>query len=315
MTKDSFKRYIDILHQKSVRKNLIIGGSSFFIGILIVGVIIFSFNRKLNDVHHDFNVKLETAMTLREQQVNRLQAGISQDNIRRWNIISVEKLIVYTQRKKSKKNKLKQEPRNKIATWIVDEATRHDLDVTFVAAVIAQESKFTISAISAMEAHGLMQVIDETGQWLSKELGIVYSDTIRLDPKTSIKMGTWYLRWLLNKYDGNVKLALGHYNGGSYQARGVVLKPQYINHAEYKRSAVDVDIEFRAMRERSKNGDNFTPEEIARYKLLEKIRCAQGLTLETENYVPEILNRQLKFQSMMENASTIELDDDELEKN
>lgn len=285
------------------------GGSAFVICILIVGIIIFSFNSKLNNIHQDFNSKLETAMTVREQQVNRLQAGISQDNIRRWNIISVEKLIDYTQRNTSKKNKLKQEPRNKIATWIVDESERHNLDVTFVASVIAQESKFNQAAISKMEAHGLMQVIEETGQWLSRELGLIYSDTLRLDPKVSIKMGTWYLRYLMNKYDGDESRVLGHYNGGSYQSRAVVLKSQYKTHVEYKRPKADVNAEFKVFREREKNGEDFTLEEQARYLLLEKIRCAQNLSSETEDYVPEILARRKIFLSMMENAGSIELVD------
>lgn len=314
MNKDSFKRYVkyvNIIHKKEVRKNVSIVGVALLISVLIVATIIVSFSSKLNTVHIEFNSRMEQAMNVREQQLQLLQAGISQDNIRRWNIISVDKLIEYTQRNMSRTVRLKQEPRHRIATWIVDESNRHDLDITLVASVISQESRFNQNAISHMEAHGLMQVIDETGRWLSKELGLVYTDKLRLDPKISIKMGTWYLRYLINKYDGNERRALGHYNGGSYQSRAVVLKPLYINHPEYKRPRDEINDEFKLLRDRINKGESLNKDEISRYRLIDEIRCAQNLVSETENYVHEILSRREKFRDIIKNSGVYGLSTEE----
>jgi len=311
MDKDSYKRYVSILHKKEVRKNLLIGGSIFLVVLFIFGLIIYTitsnFEEKLITMNEQNHNRLDTLMLHRERQVNQLQAGITQDHKRRWEVISVEKIIEYTQRNMSKKNKLKQEPRNKYATWIVDESTRHGLDIALVASVIAQESRFRSYAISEVQAQGLMQVMDETGRWLSKELGVVYTDKLRFDPQTNIKMGTWYIKYLLTlpMYKGSITRALGHYNGGSNQSRAFELLPQYINHPEYKRSKDAVDSEFRALRDRRRNGEDLSSEEMARYKLLDKVRCAQSLSHETKHYIPEILERQKIFKEMMENPTSL----------
>lgn len=310
MVRDSFKQYIDLLHKKGVRKKILIDAGIIF-GFLVFFFVAFSvlktgLEEKLEHIDKQNNKRLETLMYHREQQVNQLKAGITQDHVRRWQIISVEKLIEYTQRNTPKKKRLKQEPRHKYATWIVDESTRHGLEITLVASVIAQESRFHSYAMSEMQAQGLMQVMDETGRWLSKELGIVYTEKLRFDPQTNIKMGTYYLKYLMDKrYDGSMIRALGHYNGGSYQSRAFVLRPKYKNHAEYKRPKEEVDKEYRELRERVKNKEDLTSEEKSRYKLLGNIRCAQNLVSETEHYIPEILERQKVFEQIMEDPTSL----------
>ena len=310
MSRDSFKRYVELLHKQGVRKYLFIGGSIFLtiilIFILTISSIISGVEEQVIAMNEQNNKRLDTLMMHRESQVNRLQAGITQDHKRRWQIISVAKLIQYTQRNTPSKKRLKQEPRHKYATWIVDESTRHGLDISLVASVIAQESRFHSYAMSDKQAQGLMQVMDETGRWLSKELGLVYTDNLRFDPQANIKMGTYYLKYLMSeRYDGSVVRALGHYNGGSYQSRAFVLKPKYKNHPEFKRSKVEVDTEFRALRERKLNQDELTDEELQRYDLLDDIRCAQGLTLETEHYIPEILEREEVLKTLMADPSSL----------
>ncbi len=310
MNTDSFKNYVQLLHKKEVRKNLLIGGSIFLTVVLIFVISMSAMKSSFEDRVIEMNVRadqrLDSLMIYREKQVNRLQAGITQDHVRRWRIISVEKLITYTQRNMSKANRLKQEPKHNYATWIVDEATRHNLDIALVAAVIAQESRFRKYAMSDVQAQGLMQVMDETGRWLSKELGVVYTDKLRFDPMMNIKMGTYYLDYLIAEYDGNETMALGHYNGGSYQGRGFLLRASYKNDPDYKRGETKVETEFLSLRERRKEGKLDAKEEL-RYKHLEKVRCALNLTTETADYIPSVMNWRAIFTKMMDDPSSIVL--------
>ena len=57
-----------------------------------------------------------------------------------------------------------------------------------------------------------MQLVPETAKWISEESGIPYGDLKK--PEINIPLGAWYLRYLLDKYDGNLELALAAYNAG-----------------------------------------------------------------------------------------------------
>ena len=84
-----------------------------------------------------------------------------------------------------------------------------------VAAVILVESKFNEDAFSHRGASGLMQIMPETGEWIAGEMGIDnFTQDQLTNVQTNIKMGTWYLAYLLKEYDGNKVLALAAYNAG-----------------------------------------------------------------------------------------------------
>ena len=84
-----------------------------------------------------------------------------------------------------------------------------------VAAVILVESKFDEEAFSHRGAQGLMQIMPETAQWIADTMEIPDFTPEKLkDVDTNIRMGTWYLSYLLKEYDGNKVLALAAYNAG-----------------------------------------------------------------------------------------------------
>lgn len=84
-----------------------------------------------------------------------------------------------------------------------------------VAAVILVESKFDENASSHRGAVGLMQIMPDTAQWIAEEMELPdYSPNQLEDVQTNMKMGTWYLAYLLKEYDGNKVLALAAYNAG-----------------------------------------------------------------------------------------------------
>ncbi|HVC49125.1 MAG TPA: lytic transglycosylase domain-containing protein [Burkholderiales bacterium] len=89
---------------------------------------------------------------------------------------------------------------------IADAANRNGLNEALIMAVMAAESNFNPKAISSSGAHGLMQLMPET----ARTYGV--SDTF--DPRQSISAGARYLSYLMNRFDGNLKLVLAAYNAG-----------------------------------------------------------------------------------------------------
>jgi soluble lytic murein transglycosylase-like protein len=89
---------------------------------------------------------------------------------------------------------------------IEDAAKTNNLETGLVHAVIRQESQFYPCAISDKGAEGLMQLMPPTIEQ--------YGVHDAFDPKQSIDAGAKYLKQLLDKYKGNLELALGAYNAG-----------------------------------------------------------------------------------------------------
>ncbi|HOT92468.1 MAG TPA: tetratricopeptide repeat protein [Anaerolineae bacterium] len=94
-------------------------------------------------------------------------------------------------------------------------ATRH-LDPLFVYALLRQESLFEGYATSYAAAHGLMQVIPQTGQEIYNALGWPpgYSTRDLYRPMVSVRYGVWYLARQRDYIDGNLFAGMAAYNGG-----------------------------------------------------------------------------------------------------
>jgi soluble lytic murein transglycosylase len=88
------------------------------------------------------------------------------------------------------------------------------LDPSLIAGVIYAESKFSDSTSSA-GALGLMQLLPSTAHFIAARSGGTAFTTEDLStPEINIAYGSWYLRYLLDRYDGDELLALAAYNGG-----------------------------------------------------------------------------------------------------
>ncbi len=85
-------------------------------------------------------------------------------------------------------------------------ADRHRVDPALVRAVIETESGWNPGAISRKGAVGLMQLIPTTAQ----RFGV----NDRFSPQQNVDAGVRYLKVLLQRYDGNLDLALAAYNAG-----------------------------------------------------------------------------------------------------
>ena len=103
------------------------------------------------------------------------------------------------------------------AWWdtIKTESARNHLDPYLVASLIRQESEFDPSAISYANAYGLMQLLPSVGRTMAREEGMTHFQTFQLlDPATNIRLGTRYLRQMLDRFGGVQEYALAAYNAG-----------------------------------------------------------------------------------------------------
>jgi soluble lytic murein transglycosylase-like protein len=112
--------------------------------------------------------------------------------------------------------------------YLIDSGTRNGIDPLLLYSIMHQESSFKSHAISPKGARGLMQLMPGTA--------MRYGVTNIFDPRQNIEGGARYVRFLLDRFDGDVNLTLAGYNAGE----GAVEKygwriPPYAETQEYVR--------------------------------------------------------------------------------
>lgn len=100
---------------------------------------------------------------------------------------------------------------NRYHSLIVETACRYKVEPAIIKAIIMAESGFNPKAVSKVGARGLMQLMPRT----ARSLGV--KDIFK--PAHNIDAGVRYFKHLLDKYDGEIKLALAAYNAGSDNVR------------------------------------------------------------------------------------------------
>lgn len=99
-------------------------------------------------------------------------------------------------------------PETPYGALIYAAARRHAVNPALVAAVVAAESAFQPGAVSPKGARGLMQLMPATARRFGVGEGELF------DPARNLEAGTVYLRWLLERYQPELALALAAYNAG-----------------------------------------------------------------------------------------------------
>ena len=100
---------------------------------------------------------------------------------------------------------------NSYQLLIIDAAYRYKVEPAIIKAIIMAESGFNPKAVSRVGARGLMQLMPRT----ARSLGV--KDSFK--PAHNIDAGVRYFKYLLDQFDGEIKLALAAYNAGSYNVR------------------------------------------------------------------------------------------------
>ena len=113
----------------------------------------------------------------------------------------------------------------------------HSLDPYLVAALIRQESEFNPKALSRSNARGLTQVLPGTGRELSRKLKIARYRTASLyTPDVNLKIGTFYLKALVDQLQGKWEPALASYNAGKSRVTAWLASAEFHEPAEFVES-------------------------------------------------------------------------------
>ena len=117
------------------------------------------------------------------------------------------------------------QPNAELASMIIREARRNQLDPELVKAVVAVESGYRPAAVSNKGAVGLMQLMPATAEQLA----------VRdpLDPEQNLAGGSEYLRRMLDLFGGDLRLALAGYNAGPEAVRRYGGVPPYAETRSY----------------------------------------------------------------------------------
>ena len=94
-------------------------------------------------------------------------------------------------------------------------AAEFDVDPLLIWAIMRQESRFDPEALSYVGARGLMQVMPSTQDWIAEQLTEDIPPGDAFTAEANIRLAAWFLRFLLDYYDGDLELAVAAYNGGA----------------------------------------------------------------------------------------------------
>jgi soluble lytic murein transglycosylase len=94
------------------------------------------------------------------------------------------------------------------------------LDPAYVFGLIRQESRFIVDAKSNVGAMGLMQIMPATARWTARKIGLAsyHVDQIA-ERQTNLKLGTNYLKYVLDDFGGSLAMAAAAYNAGPSRSR------------------------------------------------------------------------------------------------
>ena len=101
-------------------------------------------------------------------------------------------------------------------TYVEYYADKYGLEYAQVYAIIKTESGFKPNALSAVGARGLMQITEETFDWIKTK--IAPSEPVTFDdlynPEVNIRFGTYYLHYCMERYAGDLATASAAYHSG-----------------------------------------------------------------------------------------------------
>jgi soluble lytic murein transglycosylase len=112
---------------------------------------------------------------------------------------------------------------------VVAQAREIGIDPAYIYGLIRQESRFIVDARSHVGASGLMQIMPTTARWTAKKIGLDYKPAMIADREVNLKLGTAYLKLVLDDFQGSQAMAAAAYNAGPGRPRrwreGAMVEP------------------------------------------------------------------------------------------
>ncbi len=181
------------------------------LALIILGLLgaLYHFGKEWKREHDNFSSLILEKTEANRNSINFITAGMSLSEQRLRKVLQTEKII------KHYNPTLKSEFINSLAMIIVDISSKYpNLTHLDICAIIAIESRFNPKAQSPVGAKGLMQIMDQTAEFICHRFAWGYVPAISFDPEKNIIMGVFYFNYLMewNKVDKEV--ALVNYNGG-----------------------------------------------------------------------------------------------------
>jgi soluble lytic murein transglycosylase len=107
-----------------------------------------------------------------------------------------------------------------LAATVLAKTREVGVDPAYVYGLIRQESRFVLDARSSVGASGLMQLMPATARWTARRAGLVNFQPGQVnDIDTNVLLGTSYLKYALDDFDGAQALAAAAYNAGPNRPR------------------------------------------------------------------------------------------------
>jgi soluble lytic murein transglycosylase len=109
---------------------------------------------------------------------------------------------------------------------IIKYSNQYQIETALIASIICNESSFNAGVTSKKGAVGLMQLMPSTAEWLCNFVDEVYEEKKLYQPEFNIKLGTYYLKYLTDKFK-DVDVAVVAYNAGEGTVVGWLKDKKY----------------------------------------------------------------------------------------
>ncbi len=104
-------------------------------------------------------------------------------------------------------------------TDLLTAAKASGVEAAYAYGLIHQESRFVFDSRSHVGAAGLMQIMPPTAKWVAKKQSIPFDPSTLYDTPVNLRIGTAYLRMVLDSFKGSLPLAAAAYNAGPSRPR------------------------------------------------------------------------------------------------
>lgn len=163
----------------------------------------------------------------------------------------------------------------------LQKSDQHSVDSKLVHAVISVESNWNAGVMSSKGAMGLMQLMPET----ARDLGVINP----YDPTDNIDGGVRYLKFLMLKYSGNIRLALAAYNAGPTAVDKYQGIPPYRETIDYVEKVLSAYYSY-TNSSSNNNMSNYDPYSDRQMSVRSNI-----VTVSTKSYKKPFTNKRSEF--------------------